>query len=204
MLILGLTGSIGMGKSTIAAMLRAHGIAVFDADAEVHRLYSGDAVSAIETAFPGTTSGGRVDRVRLAAALTRDPDSFKRLEAIVHPMVKAGEKSFLHQEAARGAEMAVLEIPLLYETGLDAKVDAVVVVSASPEKQRERVLARTGMTEARLESLMARQIPDDEKCRRANFVVDTNGSLAETEAAVGAIIRELEGATATAYDRHWR
>lgn len=204
MLILGLTGSIGMGKSTVAAMLRARGIAVFDADAEVHRLYSGDAVPAIETAFPGTTSDGRVDRVRLAAALTRDPDSFKRLEAIVHPMVKAGEKSFLHHEAARGAEMAVLEIPLLYETGLDAKVDAVVVVSASPEKQRERVLARTGMTEARLESLLVRQIPDAEKCRRANFVVDTNGSLAETEAAVGAIIRELEGATATAYDRHWR
>ena len=204
MFILGLTGSIGMGKSTVAAMLRARGIAVFDADAEVHRLYSNEAVPLVEEAFPGTTTEGRVDRALLAAALARSSDGFKKLEAIVHPMVKSAERSFLHAEAARGAEIAVLEIPLLYETGLDAKVDAVLVVSASPETQRERVLARPGMSDARLDSLLARQMPDDEKRRRSNFVVDTNGSIAETEATISAIIKHLEGASATAYDRFWR
>jgi len=209
MIILGLTGSIGMGKSTIAAMFRARGITVFDADAEVHRLYEGAAVPMIEAAFPGTTVRGtdgspRGDRGKLAAARAKDPAGFARLEAIVHPLVQAEERAFLKAEASRAAAIAVLEIPLLYETGLDKKVDAVVVASASPENQRQRVLARGGMTEARLANLLARQVPDDEKRRRADFIVDTNRSLGECEAAVDAIIDALKGASATAYDRHWR
>ncbi|MFA5949202.1 MAG: dephospho-CoA kinase [Hyphomicrobium sp.] len=209
MIILGLTGSIGMGKSTLAAMFRARGIAVFDADAEVHRLYEGAAVPMIEAAFRGTTARGtdgtaRVDRGKLAAALAVDSSGFTRLEAIVHPLVQAEERAFLETQASRAAPIAVLEIPLLYETGLNKKVDAVVVASASPENQRQRVLARGGMTEARLAGLLARQVPDIEKRQRADFVVDTNRSLGECEAAVDAIIEALKGASATAYDHHWR
>lgn len=210
MLIVGLTGSIGMGKSTVAEMFRARGISVFDADAEVHRLYENEAVPLIEAAFPGTASSStahgpaRVDRSRLAAALAQDKTGFHRLEAIVHPLVKAAEKSFLAKEASRSAPLAVLEIPLLFETGLDAKVDAVVVVSAPPDLQRERVLARPGMTAARLDDFLTRQLPDAEKCRRADFVVDTSKLLTETQAQVDAIMAKLEGIPALAYDRHWR
>src|SRR5215510_3849237 len=139
MLIVGLTGSIGMGKSTAAARFREHGIAVCDADAEVHKLYEGAAVPAIEAAFPGTTHGGKVDRQRLAGALIANPTGFAQLEAIVHPLVFAAERAFLHAQAARGAAIAVLEIPLLLETGGEARVDVVVVVSAPAHKQRERV-----------------------------------------------------------------
>ncbi len=148
MLIVGLTGSMGMGKSTIAAMLRARGIAVFDADAEVHRLYEGAAVGQIEAAFPGTTSAGRVDRAKLASAIVKSPKSIERLEDLIHPLVRRAEKAFLQAEAKRGASLAVLEIPLLFETGADANVDAVVVVSASPETQRARLLLRPGMDRA--------------------------------------------------------
>ena len=146
MLVVGLTGSIGMGKSTVAARLRALGIAVCDADAEVHKLYEGAAVPAIEAAFPGTTAAGKVDRQKLAAALLAEPDKFKRLEAIVHPLVFEAERDFLRAEAAKGAAMAVIEVPLLLETGGEARVDAVIVVSAPPEAQRERVMQRPGMT----------------------------------------------------------
>src|SRR5262245_20618912 len=144
MLIVGLTGSIGMGKSTVAARFLARGIGVCDADAEVHKLYEGAAVRPIEAAFPGTTDAGKVDRQRLAAALLADPAGFKRLEAIVHPLVFAAERVFLHAEAAKGSAMAVLEIPLLLETRGEARVDVVVVVSAPAVKQRERVMGRTG------------------------------------------------------------
>ena len=203
MLIIGVTGSIGMGKSTVAARFRSHGIAVCDADAEVHKLYEGAAVAPIEAAFPGTTQGGRVDRQKLAQALLADPASFKRLEAIVHPLVFAAERDFLRAEAARGAAMAVLEIPLLLETGGERRVDAVVVCSAPADKQRERVLQRPNMTLEKLEQVLARQIPDTEKRARADFVVDTGGSLDETAAQVDSIVESLRGREGTAFARAW-
>ena len=203
MLIVGLTGSMGMGKSTAAAAFAAHGIAVLDADAEVHKLYKGAAVAPIEAAFPGTTTAEGVDRVRLAAALMADPAGFKRLEHIVHPLVRAAEQAFLVAEQRRGARIAVLEIPLLYETGGDRLVDVVVVVSASAEKQRERLLARPGMTAAKLDGLLARQMPDMEKRARADFVVDTNGTLADTAVAIDAIIAKLASRRGSAFQRHW-
>jgi dephospho-CoA kinase len=204
MRIVGLTGSIGMGKSAIAAMLRARGVPVFDADQEVHRLYEGDAVPNVEAAFPGTTVDGRVDRAKLAASLAQDPARFRVLEEIVHPLVRRAEQRFLNEIHEWGGQIAVLEIPLLYETGLDVQVDQVVVVSAPSEVQRERVLARPGMSAARLDALLARQLPDDEKRRRADFVVDTGGTLADSEAQVDAILDALQSRPADAYARHWR
>jgi dephospho-CoA kinase len=203
MVIVGLTGSIGMGKTTVAAMFRARGIAVFDADAEVHRLYEGEAVPLVEQAFPGTTKDGRVDRTALAAALAKNPADFRRLEAIVHPLVQRAETEFIRGEAKRHAAVAVLEIPLLFEAGLAAKVDRTLVVSAPEEVQRARILDRPGMTAERLEMIFARQVPNAEKRRRADFVVDTGTSHAETEAAVSVIIARLIGETGTAFDRFW-
>jgi len=204
MQVIGLTGSIGMGKSTIAAMLRERGIDVFDADREVHRLYEGEAVPLVEAAFPGTTSNGRVDRAALAAALGNDAARFRTLERIVHPLVRKGEQAFLDRAGSRGDRAAVLEIPLLFETGLDAHVDVVVVVSAPAGVQRARVLERPGMTAARLDALLARQLPDAEKRARADFVVDTGGSLADSEAQVDAIIAALSSMPAAAYEQHWQ
>ncbi|KAB2920115.1 MAG: dephospho-CoA kinase [Hyphomicrobiaceae bacterium] len=203
MLIIGLTGSIGMGKSTVAARLKDLGIGVFDADAEVHRLYEGAAVAPIEEAFPGTTAGGKVDRQKLARVLMGNAQGFARLEAIVHPLVFAAERAFLGSEAARGAEMAVLEIPLLLETGGEKRVDVVIVVSASPEAQRTRVSARPGMTSEKLEQIMARQMPDAEKRARADFVVDTGGTIADSMAQVDKIIESLRGRKGSAYATFW-
>ena len=203
MLIVGLTGSIGMGKSTVAARFRRHGIAVCDADAEVHKLYEGAAVPAIEAAFPGTTAGGKVDRQRLAEALIDNPAGFKRLEAIVHPMVLAAERAFLRAEAAKGAAVAVLEIPLLLETGGEKRVDVVVVVGAPADKQRERVMLRPGMTAEKLAQILARQMPDAEKRARADFVVDTGGTFAESEAQVDTIVESLNGREGTAFVTAW-
>jgi dephospho-CoA kinase len=203
MLIIGLTGSIGMGKSTAAARFRHHGIMVIDADAEVHKLYAGAAVAPIEAAFPGTTRDGSVDRAALSAALMRDPAGWKKLEAIVHPLVQQAEKKILQAEYGRGAAMAVLEIPLLFETGGDARVDVTVVVSASAEEQRRRVLGRPGMTDEKLSAIVARQMPDAEKRRRADFVVDTSGTIAESQAQVDAIVARLAGRQGTAYAQHW-
>jgi len=203
MLVIGLTASIGMGKSTVAARLRALGIAVCDADAEVHKLYEGAAVAPIEAAFPGTTHGGKVDRERLAQALIAKPEGFARLEAIVHPLVLAAERAFLHAEAAKGARMAVLEIPLLLETGGDARVDVVVVVSAPADKQRERVMQRPNMTPEKLEQVLARQMPDAEKRAWADFIVDTGGTLAETDAQVDNIVESLQGRQGTAFATAW-
>jgi dephospho-CoA kinase len=203
MLIIGLTGSIGMGKSTVAARFRALGIPVCDADAEVHKLYDGPAVGPIEAAFPGTTANGKVDRQNLAQALMADPANFKRLEAIVHPLVVQAERAFLRAEAAKGSHMAVLEIPLLLETGGDARVDCVVVVSAPLHTQRERVLARPGMLPQKLEHLLARQMPDAEKRKRADFVVDTGGTFADTDAQVDKIVESLQGRAGTAYAKFW-
>lgn len=203
MLIVGLTGSIGMGKSTVATRLREHGLVVIDADAEVHQLYRGAAVGPIEAAFPGTTTEGAVDRQRLAAALIRDPSGFARLEAIVHPLVVAAEQAKLQAAAARGETIAVLEVPLLFETGGDARVDVTVVVSAPAEVQRARVLARPGMTPEKLDQILSRQMPDAEKRRRADFVVDTGLPLAATLAQVDAIVITLRGRRGRAFERHW-
>lgn len=203
MLVIGLTGSIGMGKSTAAARFRERGIAVFDADTEVHRVYAGAAVPLVERAFPGTTSGGRVDRGRLSAHLVSHPEDFSTLEAIVHPLIQASERAFLQDQHQRGAAMAVLEIPLLLEAGGEVFVDAVVVVSASAEQQRKRVLARPGMTPEKLEGILARQLSDAEKRARADFVVDTGGTLEATRASIDAIIDSLQGRDGHAYARHW-
>lgn len=206
MLIIGLTGSIGMGKSTAAARIRTLGVGVCDADAIVHRLYKsgGAAVAPIAAVFPGTLAeDGGIDRQRLAAALLADGSAFKRLEAIVHPLVHAAEREFLHAKAAKGAEKAVLEIPLLFETGGEKRVDVTIVVSAPPEIQRQRVLERPGMTVEKLEQILSRQMPDDEKRRRADFVVDTSRTIPETEAQIDRIMAQLDGRSGTAFTEHW-
>jgi dephospho-CoA kinase len=203
MLIIGLTGSIGMGKSTAAKRFAALGVPVCDADALVHDLYRTTAVAPIAAAFPGVTSDGAVDRAKLSAVLMADPSGFQRLEAIVHPLVVAAEREALHRAKANGAPMAVLEIPLLFETGGEKRCDVTVVVSAPAAHQRARVLARAGMTEAKLEGILARQIPDAEKRRRATFVVDTGGTHAETDAQIDKIVASLHGRTGTAFAVHW-
>lgn len=203
MLIIGLTGSLGMGKSTAARYLRSQGLPVFDADAAVHALYEGAAAPVIEKEFPGTSSWGKVDRGKLGTAVMKNPERFAVLEAIVHPMVRDLERGFLQEEAARGARMAVLEIPLLFETGADAKVDATIVVSACAELQRQRIMSRPGMTPEKLESLLARQMPDAEKRARADFVVDTSGEIAASRAALNAIIANLEHRESRAFVEFW-
>ena len=203
MLVIGLTGSIGMGKSTAAARFRELGIAVFDADADVHRLYEGPLVAEIEVAFPGSTENGKVDRARLSAQLMKAPERMKVLEAIVHPRVRENERAFLGREYAKGARMAVLEIPLLFESGAAESVDVVIVVSAPPALQRERVLARPGMTAAKLDSLLSRQWPDEKKRAAAHFVVDTRGSIEASHAQIDAIVAELRPRTGMAYARFW-
>jgi dephospho-CoA kinase len=190
MIVLGLTGSIGMGKSTAAGFFAEAGVPVHDADATVHRLYAGEAVPAIEAAFPGTTSGGKVDRGRLAERVLADPAALKRLEAIVHPLVRRDEEQFLTQAAAAGTAVVVLNIPLLFETGGDRRCDAVVVVSAPAEMQRERVMSRPGMTEEKFASLLGKQVPDAEKRRRADFVVDSSKDFDSTRAQIRAILRD--------------
>jgi dephospho-CoA kinase len=189
MVILGLTGSIGMGKSTTADFFAEAGAPVHDADAAVHRLYAGAAAAAIEAAFPGTTAGGKVDRTRLGERVLDDPAALKRLEAIVHPLVRRDEERFLRAAEGAGAPVAVLNIPLLFETGGETRCDAVVVVSAPPEMQRARVMERPGMTEEKFASLLGKQMPDAEKRRRADFVVDTSKDLDSTRAQVRAILQ---------------
>ena len=191
MIVIGLTGSIGMGKTTTADLFRQEGLPVFDADATVHALYSGPLAAEIEAAFPGTTVKGRVDRARLAGRLSDDADAFRRLEAIVHPAVRRAEAEFLDEARAGGAPAVVLDIPLLFETGRASEVDKVVVVSAPADTQRARVLARPGMTAEKFETLIARQIPDAEKRARADFVVPTGDGLAAARAAVAAFIGQL-------------
>ena len=206
MLIIGLTGSIGMGKSTAASRIRTLGIAVCDADSIVHKLYKagGAAVAPIATAFPGTTSeDGGIDRQKLAAALLTDPSAYEKLEAIVHPLVFATERDFIHEKMAKGAEKVVLEIPLLFETGGDERVDVTIVVSAPAAIQRSRVLERAGMTAEKFEQILSRQTSDDEKRRRADFVVDTSRSIPETEAQIDRIMAQLSGRKGTAFARHW-
>src|SRR5271154_4975592 len=188
MIVLGLTGSIGMGKSTTAKLFAEAGVPVYDADAAVHRLYEGEAAPAIEAAFPGTTADGKVDRARLSARVLHDPAAMKQLEQIVHPMLGASRQKFLHDAEQSGAPVAVVDIPLLFETGGEKRVDAVVVVTTTPEIQRERILARPNMTEEKLAAILARQMPDAEKRKRAHFVVDTSGGLDPVRARIRDIL----------------
>ncbi|MEO1544297.1 MAG: dephospho-CoA kinase [Pseudomonadota bacterium] len=208
MMIVGLTGSIGMGKTTAAERFRYNGIPVCDADAEVHALYAGKAAPLIEDVFPGTTDAGVVDREKLSKALLADPSGFKRLEAIVHPLVREAERAFLQASHDAGHAIAVLEIPLLFETGGDGLVDKTVVVSAGLDEQRRRVLERPGMTPEKLQNILSRQRPDAEKRAKADFIVDSSGSITDSAAQVDDILRQLnclanESSNAEAYHRHW-
>ncbi len=204
MLIIGLTGSIGMGKTTTAEALRQHGIAVLDADQVVHDLYEGAAVTEIDAAFPGTSVDGKIDRQKLSAVLAKDLSGFQTLEAIVHPLVRAAQSEFLDQQRAKGARLAVLEIPLLFETGGEARVDVVIVVSASPEAQKARVLERQGMTAEKLDQLLARQLPDQQKRARADFIVDTDVKPHESAAQIVDILAQVTDRKGEAFERFWR
>jgi dephospho-CoA kinase len=194
MIRLGLTGSIGMGKSTTAQMFRDCGVPVVDADAIVHDLYRGEAVAPIEAAFPGAIVDGVVDRGRLAALLARDPTGFARLEAIVHPLVWQMEKQAVDELAAAGAPVVVLDIPLLFENHGEARVDKVVVVTAESDVQKARVMARPGMTEEKFQMIVSRQMPDSEKRRRADFIIDTGMGLAHAGRRVDEILQQLNQA----------
>ena len=196
MKLIGLTGSIGMGKSTTAKMFAEEGVPVFDADAVVHALYApgGNAVAEIETAFPGTTGPEGVDRTKLSATLARDPAGFEKLEAIVHPLVAAAREAFLEEARADGHWAVILDIPLLFESGREDAFDVLVVVSAPEDVQRERVLARPGMTVEKFEAIKARQSPDHEKRARADFVVDTSKGLDNARNQVKRIIDTLRPA----------
>ena len=191
MFILGLTGSIGMGKTTTARLFTEEGVPVHDSDAAVHKLYEGEAVAAIEEAFPGSTANGKVDRQKLGAMVVNDAAALKRLEAIVHPLVRQSGARFLEQARQRGEKIVVLDIPLLFETGGETRVDAVVVVTAPQEVQRQRVLERPGMTPDKLEALLAKQMPDAEKRRRADFIVDSGNGLESAREQVRNILRKI-------------
>jgi dephospho-CoA kinase len=190
MLLLGLTGSIGMGKSTTAKLFAEAGVPVYDADAAVHMLYEGEAVPAIEAAFPGTTADGKVDRNRLSARVVHDPAAIRQLEQIVHPMLGASRQKFLDDAERSGAPVAVVDVPLLFETGGEKRVDAVVVVTTTPEIQRQRILVRDNMTSEKLDAILARQLPDAEKRRRADFVVDTSHGLDPVRIRIRDILTE--------------
>ncbi len=191
MFILGLTGSIGMGKSATAKFFAEAGVPVYDADAAVHRLYDGEATPQIEAAFPGTTKAGKVDRDKLSERVLGDGDAIKRLEQIVHPLVAAARERFLAEAERNGALVAVLDIPLLFETKGDARCDAVVVVSAPADIQRQRAFERPGMSEQKLAALLAKQLPDEEKRRRADFVVDTSKGFEHARAQVRDILKAV-------------
>ena len=192
MLKIGLTGSIGMGKSTTAKLFAETGVAVNDSDAVVHDLYAGEAAPLVNAAFPGTMKNGVVDREQLGRQLARDPTGFKRLEEIVHPLVRKRESEFLARQKEVGADMVVLDIPLLFETGAENRVDVIVVVSADPQIQRERVLARPNMTEEKFNMILSRQISDTEKRRRADYIVDSSHSIETTRKQVADIVADLK------------
>ncbi|ODN72132.1 dephospho-CoA kinase [Methylobrevis pamukkalensis] len=191
MIVLGLTGSIGMGKTTTADMFRAAGVPVHDADAAVHRLYAGPLAAAIEARFPGTTVDGAVDRARLSAAVVGNPAALADLEALVHPAVRAEEAAFLDAARVRGETVVVLDVPLLFETGRAGDVDAVVVVSAPAEVQRQRVLARPGMTEEKFSAILARQLPDADKRAAADFLVESGDGLERARADVLRVLQAV-------------
>lgn len=191
MIVAGLTGSIAMGKTTVAAMFAALGAPVFDADAAVRAFYRSPGAAAVEAAFPGVVENGEVNRDRLAAATLGNPEALKRLEAIVHPEVARLRQAFLARAKAEGRRVVVVDVPLLIETGGDRNVDLVLVVSAGEAAQRTRALARPGMSEAKFEAIRARQTPDAEKRRRAHFVIDTSSTLAQTRAQAAGVLRAI-------------
>lgn len=191
MFVLGLTGSIGVGKSTAAAMFRAVGVKVHDSDAAVHALYCGAAAPLVEAAFPGTVRDGAVDRSALAARVVGDPAAMARLEAIVHPLVRADREAFLAAARAAGERIVVLDLPLLFETGAESEVDAVLLVTASEAVQKARIAARPDMTEEKLAAILARQMPDAEKRRRADFRIDTSAGMGDTERQIRALLRKI-------------
>jgi dephospho-CoA kinase len=193
MIVLGLTGSIGMGKSTTAKMFEELGVPVHDSDASVHALYAGAAAPLVEEAFPGTVRDGVVDRTILAQRVLGNPVALKQLEAIVHPLVRAAADAFLERHRKVGAPLVVLDIPLLFETGGRSRVDKVVVVTASPDIQRERVLSRPGMTEEKFAAIRAKQVPDAQKRAAADYVIDTGQGMEPARTAVAAIVAELAG-----------
>jgi len=198
MFILGLTGSIAMGKSATAKMFAEEGVPVHDADAAVHRLYEAEATPLIEAALPGTTAEGQVDRDKLARRVLGDAAAIKTLEAIVHPLVRKAEERFLAEAERKGATVVVLDIPLLFETGADERCDAVVVVSAPSDVQRARAFERPGMTQQKFDAILAKQTPDAVKRARADFVVDTSGGFEATRAQV----RDILARVATMPKRH--
>lgn len=191
MIVLGLTGSIGMGKSTTARMFKEEGVPVHDADVAVHKLYAGEAAPLVESLFPGTVVHGKVDRVRLAEAVMGDAEKIKQLEDVIHPLVRRDADRFLDEQGRNGAPLAVLDIPLLFETGGTDRVDKILVVTAPPEVQRERVLARPGMSETTFQSILNRQTPDSEKRRRTDFVIDTSLGMGAARNEVRNIIAQL-------------
>jgi dephospho-CoA kinase len=193
MIVLGLTGSIGMGKSTTARMFREAGVPVHDSDEAVHRLYAGAAAPLVEAAFPGTVVNGAVDRKRLAARVLGDAHALRRLETIIHPLVRADADAFLSRNRHDGAALVVLDIPLLFETNGRARVDKVVVVTADPEIQRARVMARPGMTAEKFEAILAQQVSDAEKRRQADFVIDTGLGMDHARREVSRIVAALTG-----------
>ncbi|WP_119257950.1 dephospho-CoA kinase [Shinella zoogloeoides] len=191
MIVLGLTGSIGTGKSTTAAMFRDLGVPVHDADATVHDLYRAEAVAPVAALFPDALENGIIDRKALSAVLARSPERFGELEAVIHPLVRARETAFLDAERRNGAPLVLLDIPLLYETGGEKRVDKVVVVTCDPQVQRQRVLARPGMTEEKFQLILSRQMSDAEKRRRADFIIDTGRGLEAAREQVEEIIARL-------------
>jgi dephospho-CoA kinase len=191
MIVLGLTGSIGMGKSTTARMFADEGVPVHDSDATVHKLYKGEAAPVVEGLFPGTTVEGKVDRERLAKAVVGNPDALKKLERAIHPLVRRDADRFVEEHRSKGTPLVVLDIPLLFETGGTWRVDKVLVVTAPAEVQRARVLARPGMTEEKFEKILSRQVPDGEKRRRADFLIDTSHGMDAARQAVRGIIDQL-------------
>jgi dephospho-CoA kinase len=191
MIVLGLTGSAAMGKSATAKMFSDEGVPVFDADAAVHRLYEGAAVAPVEAAFPGVTVNGRIDRERLAAKVFNNPAALQQLESIIHPLVRAEQDRFRREAEASGAPIAVLDIPLLFETGGDRRTDAVVVVTAPAEVQRARLLERPGMTVEKINAMLARQMPDAEKRKLADFLIDTSRGFDTARADVKKILNQI-------------
>ena len=201
MIVAGLTGSIGMGKSTVARYLRSKGVAVLDADQIVHELYTGEAVPLIEAVFPGTVRDGAVDRQALAQKALASEEALKKLEAIVHPLVRRTEWRLLLAEQDKGAELVILEVPLLFETAAQTLFDAIIVVSAPAEAQAERVAARPGMTPGKFQAIAGRQWPDAEKRARADFVVDTGAPLEDTYRQIDAVVEEIKRWQPLAYQR---
>ncbi|KAA3510587.1 dephospho-CoA kinase [Agrobacterium rosae] len=191
MITIGLTGSIGMGKSTTAQLFAQEGIAICDSDAVVHQLYENEAASLIEDAFRGTTEAGRVNREKLGQILRQNPANFAKLEQLVHPLVRSKQDEFLERERQNGSAFALLDIPLLFETGAETRVDVIVVVSCAPDIQRQRVLSRPGMSEEKFQMILARQRPDEEKRKRADFIIDTGRGLEDARVQVQAVLVAL-------------